>query len=100
MKNIFTDISQYPTGKHEIKCYLRILLVLLKKNILGQSKFKGFADDKINVTQKLKFVLERVENIVGKGENAVYEHFLLYPQCFQRTLSLRVVKSKDCVVKS
>ena len=21
-KNIFTDISRYPTGKHEIKCYI------------------------------------------------------------------------------
>ena len=26
----------------------------------------------------------RVKNIVGKGENAGYEHFLLFPQCFQR----------------
>ena len=25
----------------------------------------------------------RVENIVGKGENAGYQHFLLFPQCFQ-----------------
>ena len=23
------------------------------------------------------------ENIVGKGENAGYKHFLLFPQCFQ-----------------
>ena len=29
-----------------------------------------------------KFNLERVENIVGKGENAGYQHFLLFPQCF------------------
>ena len=25
-----------------------------------------------------------VENIVGKGEIARYEQFLLYPQCFQK----------------
>ena len=31
---------------------------------------KGLADDKINVTEKLKFFLKRVENIVGKGENS------------------------------
>ena len=31
------------------------------------------------------FVLDRVENIVGKGENAGYQHFLLFPQCFQIT---------------
>ena len=51
-------------------------------------KLKAFADDKLNVTQKLKFALGRVENIVGKEENAGYQHFLLFPQCFQKaTLS-------------
>ena len=42
------------------------------------------ADDKINVTKKLKFALGRVENIVRKGENVGYQHFLLFPQCFQK----------------
>ena len=27
---------------------------------------------------------KRVENTVGKGEIARYEHFLLFPQCFQK----------------
>ena len=40
------------------------------KKILLWSKLKAFADDKIKVTGKLKFVLGRVENTVGKGENA------------------------------
>ena len=25
-----------------------------------------------------------VENIVGKGENARYKQFILFPQCFQK----------------
>ena len=29
-------------------------------------------------------VFDRVENIVGKGENAGNQHFLLFPQCFQK----------------
>ena len=29
------------------------------------------------------FFFDRVENIVGKGENAGYQYFLLFPQCFQ-----------------
>ena len=29
-------------------------------------------------------VFDRVENIVGKGENAGYPHFLLFPQCFEK----------------
>ena len=36
---------------------------------LDHSKFKAFADNKINVTEKWRFVVERVENIMGKGEN-------------------------------
>ena len=29
-------------------------------------------------------VFDRVENIVGKGQNAGYQHFLLFPQCFAK----------------
>ena len=47
------------------------------------SKFKEIADDKIIVTQNLTFTFGRVENIVGKGENAGYQYFLFFPQCFQ-----------------
>ena len=67
--------------------------------ILDLSKLKAFADDILNVNQKLKFASGRVENIVGKGENAGYQHFLLFPQGFQKASSSGVVKSRDCVVK-
>ena len=33
-----------------------------------------------------EFVLPWVENIVGKGENAGYQHFLLFPQYFQKLI--------------
>ena len=48
------------------------------------SKLKAFADDNIIVTQNLRFALGRLENIVGKGENAGYQHFLFFPQRFQK----------------
>ena len=46
--------------------------------------------------------LGKVENFVGKGENAGYQHFLLFPQCFSKFFFffLRVVKSRDCVAKT
>ena len=50
--------------------FLRVFNFLPNDKILEQSKFIVFADNKINVTQKLKFLLQRAENIVGKGENA------------------------------
>ena len=37
-------------------------------------------------------VFDRVENIVEKGENAGNQHFLLFPQCFQKTSFLRLLK--------
>ena len=41
------------------------------------------AKKKISVPEKLKFGVRRVENIVAIRENAGYQHFLLFPQCFQ-----------------
>ena len=32
----------------------------------------------------MQFTFGRVENIVGEGENAGYQHFLLFPLCFQK----------------
>ena len=37
-------------------------------------------------------VFDRVENILGKGENAGYQHFLLFPQCFQKLSSPVLLK--------
>ena len=59
---------------------------------LDRSKFKEFADNNSNVNQIVKFALGRVENIVGKGENAGNQHFLLFSQCFEKATSLRSLK--------
>ena len=37
-------------------------------------------------------MLGRVENIVGKRENAGYHHFLLFPQCFLKLSFPEVLK--------
>ena len=29
-------------------------------------------------------VFDKVENSVGKGENAGYQHFFVFPQCFEK----------------
>ena len=61
-------------------------------NFLDWSKLKVFANDKINVTEKLKLVLGRVENLVGKGENAGNQHFPLFLQCFQKASCTSLLK--------
>ena len=38
----------------------------------------------LNNKKIIFFVFDRGENIVGKGENAGNQYFLLFPQCFQK----------------
>ena len=47
------------------------------------AKFKAFADNKLNAVKIQNSVFDRVENIVGKGENAVYQHFLVSHNIFK-----------------
>ena len=45
---------------------------LTNDNILNWSKLNAFADDKTKLAKMMISVFSRVENIVGKGENAGY----------------------------
>ena len=47
--------------------------------ILDVIKLKALADDKLNVAKMMLSLLDRVENTVGRGENAGYQHLLLFP---------------------
>ena len=81
-----------PTLKYN--CFLQKLLTcenlqfcpvvypLPNDKILDVTKSKTFADNKLNVTNKTTSLYVRVENTLGKGENAGYQHFLLFRQCF------------------
>ena len=62
--------------------YNYLIKSLPNDKILDVTKLKAFADHKINKAQMMISVFDRVENIVGNGENAGYQHFLLFPQCF------------------
>ena len=74
-------------------------LTLPNDKISNQSKLKAFPDDNLNVNKNLKLAFGRIENIVGKGENAGYQHFSPFPTMFSKDFFLSVVKSRDCVVK-
>ena len=59
---------------------------LLVTTFFDWSKQKAFADNKLDLDEKLKFALGRVEKIVGKGENAGYYNL------FKRLLSKSSLK--------
>ena len=46
---------------------------------------KEFADDNFKYDENARKLSKRVENAVGKREIALYEQFLLFPQCFQKS---------------
>ena len=56
------------------------------------------------MTEKLKkFGVGRIENIVGRGENAGYQHFLFFPQCLHaggRERSTNEVQDRFLVVQA
>ena len=59
---------------------------------LNWSKLKALADDKLNVSEKLKFVLGRVEIMMEKGENAcLLPAFSPFPVMFSKGLFVRIV---------
>ena len=53
---------------------------------------KAFADNKCVSNEEIYMIFDAVKNTVGKGENAGYQHFLLFLLCFQM-LYVRVVTS-------
>ena len=82
------------------KLYFLFFSSLPNDKILDWSKLKAFADGKSNAIEKLKYVLGWVENMVGKRRKCWFPAFSLFPTMFSKGLFLRVVKSRDCVVKS
>ena len=59
-------------------------------------KLKESADKRLNVIQTFKFVFKEKKNNLGKGQNAGYLHFVLFPLCFSEAVLIRVDKSGLC----
>ena len=59
-----------------------ILNPLPDDKILGLPKLKAFADDKLDVTQDIKVVFQRIENIVGKRRKCWLPAFSSFPTMF------------------
>ena len=80
--------SGYPT---------RVFQLFPKRQFLDWTKFKASADDKLDVAKLMTCIFDGVENIVGQGENAGYQHFLFFQQYFQKAsfsgwLKVRIVR--------
>ena len=57
-------------------------MLVTKRQNLTRSELKAFTGEKLNINIMMISVFDRVDNIVGKGENAGTQHFLLFQKCF------------------
>ena len=76
----------------------RVLNSSPNKRNLARTKLKAFADDMFNVARLMIFVFDRVENIVGKGENADLSAFSPFPIMFSKALYFRFAITRLCLV--
>ena len=69
--------------------------------MLEWSKSKAFAENNSNVAKKMtKFVFDRVKDIEGEAENAAWLPAIsFFLRKFSKGYFLKLVKSRDCVVK-
>ena len=79
---------------------MSLIKPLPSDEILGWTKLNAFADDKSDVVKMMNSLLDTAENTVEKGENASYQHFLLFPHFFSKAFFLKVVKSLDNAEKN
>ena len=73
-----------------MKAYLiNMHLLVPRSSAKVKLKYKGYISQKMAVSgaflfhKHVLFFMAWVVNIVGKGENAGYQHLFLFPQCFQ-----------------
>ena len=76
------------------KTFIDTLFNFAKQHNFRLVQIKGFANGKIlvNLNETSKLVLEKVENIVGKGESVGDQHF---STMFSKAFFLRIVKSRE-----
>ena len=89
-----STLNSLPCGRKKTKKLVQIesicrkhLYSLPNDKILDWTKFKVIADNKLDVTKIMISLRNRVENTVGIGEDAGYQHFLLSSQCFRKVSS-------------
>ena len=75
----FHGFSRYGEGRFTLFC-----LTLPNNKFLDWSKLKALADDKRNVTEKLIFVLGRVEKHYGKRRKCWLPAFFPFPTMFSK----------------
>ena len=88
-------IAHRKEGLHKYTTVRRHLCIkCFPRDKMFDSKLKAFADYKLKFSRMFGFAFGRLENVMRKGENTVYQHFLLLPHYFQKASLQRIVKPR------
>ena len=80
----------YENTVKSILCFsCKVFYTVYEKSLsLDWSKLKAFAGEKLYIAEEVKFLGEGQKTSLGeKEENPSPQHFLLFPQCFQKASS-------------
>ena len=93
---------QICTGKLlSLLSFFGLVNSLPNDKILDVTKLKAFSDDNLNIAKMTIFLIDRVKKkTTGKRTNCWLPAFSPFPPVFSKALFFRVVKNRDCLVKS
>ena len=80
-------------------CFTLSKIILYKRLIFRLVQIGSICTQQNKCALKTEILLAWVENIVGKGGNAGYQHFLLFPTKFSIGFFFMVVEIQNGVVK-
>ena len=75
-----------------------VILTLYQRTKFQTSPNSSSCRQQNNSDSNIEVCVGKIGNIERNGENAGYQHFLLFQHCFQKLFISRSVKSRDSVV--
>ena len=81
----FSFSNRFVQQTHKNKgLFGRRVKVFTNYKFIALSKLKAFEEDNFSVIGMVEFFFDMVENIVEKGENAGYQYFFFFTECFPK----------------
>ena len=78
------NLFSFDLVNHKKKFEKKLIFNSTKQQNLRPVQIQSICRRQIKGNSKLEICFGMEENILGKGEKAGYQHFLLFPKCFQK----------------
>ena len=102
LSSVSFNLKSDPMPVNQLKSAFLIVSnsTLYRTTILDCTILKAYADDKINLNEKIKTWFGKGRKHCGKRRKCSGPAFSPFPTVFSKAFSFRVIKIRNCVVKS